>query len=69
MEIQDSDVVYLEAVEKKAFSPLGPLYTSIFEGLLGRGLVHLAADGYILSAEGREALDTYRTVSRATKPV
>ncbi len=55
-----SDIQYLEAVEKKSFSPLGALYTSVYEDLLSRGLVHLAAEGYIISALGQEMLDRQR---------
>jgi hypothetical protein len=58
-----SDLQYLEAVEKTSFSPLGPLYTSVYEDLLNRGLVHLAAEGYIISALGQEMLDRHRASS------
>lgn len=58
-----SDIQYLEAVEGKSFSPLGPLYTSVYEDLLNRGLVHLAAEGYIISALGQEMLDLHRSGS------
>ncbi len=57
-----SDLQYLEAVEKTSFSPLGPLYTSVYEDLLNRGLVHLAAEGYIISALGQEMLDRRRAL-------
>jgi hypothetical protein len=57
-----SDLQYLEAVERGPFSPLGPLYTSVYEDLLNRGLVHLAAEGYIISAFGQEMLDELRPV-------
>lgn len=58
-----SDIQYLEAVEHSSFSPLGPLYTSVYEDLLSRGLVHLAAEGYIISALGKEVLDKSRSHS------
>lgn len=58
-----SDIQYLEAVEGKAFSPIGPLYTSAYEDLLNRGLVHLADEGYIISALGKEMLDRHRSGS------
>lgn len=64
MDIRESDIPYLESVEKKAFSPLGPLYTRLYEELLGRGLVHLAADGYIISEEGRAVLEARRSARR-----
>ena len=54
------DFQYLEAVENRPFSPLGPLYTSVYEDLLERGLVHLAAEGYIISDAGRQYLSEHR---------
>lgn len=58
-----SDVQYLEAVEHRPFSPLGPLYTSVYEDLLERGLVHLAAEGYIISDAGRLHLSEHRKIN------
>lgn len=55
------DISYLEAVERAPFIPTGPLYTSVYEELLERGLVHLADEGYIISEAGRAHLAAYRT--------
>jgi len=60
MSVSDDYIKYLEAVEKKPFSPIGPLYTSIFESLLEKGFVHLEAAGYILSTAGAEVLAEHR---------
>lgn len=58
--VSDGDVQYLEAVEKKPFDPLGPLYTSIYEGLLVRGLVRRSPVGYVLSPSGSKTLEAWR---------
>lgn len=47
---------YLEVLAKAPFSPIGSLYTNLFDGLVAKGLVRKIGDEYVLSDEGRAYL-------------
>ncbi len=51
------ELPYLESLRHEPFSPIGSLYTSVFEGLVQKGLVLRGAFGsYELSRLGREVI-------------
>jgi hypothetical protein len=55
-EITEDDINYLKVLLKGEFSPLGWLYTNVYESLKGKGLCASSSSGYGLTRLGMEVL-------------
>lgn len=59
--IKDSDIPYLECVERTSFAPIGWLYERVYEDLRERGLVsYTVTGGFIISDSGARQLAGWR---------
>lgn len=58
--MREADLVYLKAIEHTPFTPLGWLYTSVYDDLTDRGLAVRTGGSYLISKAGREGLDRIR---------
>jgi hypothetical protein len=64
----DSDVPYLECVERSSFQPIGWLYARVYENLRERGLVaYTLTGGFIISDYGVKQLAEWRKSRLQTK--
>ena len=60
VKIDDSDATHLSVLLESSFSPVGWLYTNIYESLKERGFCISSVFGYEITNLGREILGKYK---------
>jgi len=58
--VKEEDLIYLKCIEHEPFTPIGWLYTSVYDGLTERGLAVRTGGSYFLSPLGRQELARLR---------